>query len=104
MFSGMRASELRGLPWTNVDLDAGVIHVRQRADAWGKIGKPKSKAGSRDIPLAPIVINTLREWKVLCPKRETDKKDDAGQSIATSFNVSFVFKGLFHVLAHRVSG
>ncbi|WP_439925296.1 tyrosine-type recombinase/integrase [Nitrobacter sp. JJSN] len=95
MFSGMRASELRGLPWANVDLDAGVIHVRQRADAWGKIGKPKSKAGSRDIPLAPIVINTLREWKVLCPKRETDKKDDAGQPIMV---LDLVFpNGLGHV-------
>jgi integrase len=26
MFFGMRASELRGLPWTDVDLDAGMIH------------------------------------------------------------------------------
>lgn len=68
MFTGMRASELRGLPWSDVDLDAGIIHVRQRADAWGKIGKPKSKAGKRDIPLAPIVVNALREWKVTRPK------------------------------------
>ena len=47
VFTGMRASELRGLNWSNVDLDRGVIHVRQRADAWGTIGKPKSKAGNR---------------------------------------------------------
>jgi integrase len=47
IFTGMRASELRGLPWPDVDLEAGMIHVRQRADAWGKIGKPKSKAGAR---------------------------------------------------------
>jgi len=33
IFTGMRASELRGLRWTDVDLDAKVIHVRQRADA-----------------------------------------------------------------------
>jgi integrase len=68
MFTGMRASELRGLPWSDVDLENGTIHVRQRADAWSKIGKPKSKAGKRDIPLAPIVTNTLREWKLTCPK------------------------------------
>jgi integrase len=67
MFTGMRASELRGLPWSDVDLENGTIHVRQRADAWGKIGRPKSKAGKRDIPLAPIVVNTLREWKLICP-------------------------------------
>jgi integrase len=72
MFTGMRASELRGLPWSDVDLDHGVIHVRQRADRWNTIGKPKSKAGKRDIPLAPIVVNTLREWKVSCPASALD--------------------------------
>ena len=63
IFTGMRASELRGLPWENVDLDAGVIHVRQRADLWGNIGKPKSKAGNRDIPLAPMAVNALRQHR-----------------------------------------
>jgi integrase len=67
MFTGMRASELRGLPWSNVDLEAGAIHVRQRADAWGKIGKPKSKAGARDIPLPPIVVSALMLWNQTCP-------------------------------------
>ena len=68
IFTGMRASELRGLPWDNVDLEGGVIRVRQRADAWGTIGAPKSKAGFRDIPLAPMVVNALKEWKLECPK------------------------------------
>jgi integrase len=72
MFTGLRASELRGLPWSCVDLNEGVIHVRQRADAWGKIGKPKSKAGKRDVPLAPIVVNALREWKSSCPASALD--------------------------------
>jgi len=70
IFTGMRASELRGLRWQDVDLDAGVIHVRQRADAWGIMGPPKSKAGRRDIPLAPLVINALKEWQLACPKGE----------------------------------
>jgi integrase len=72
IFTGMRISELRGLAWRNVDLGKGIIHVRRRADAWCKIGAPKSKAGKRDIPLAPLVINTLREWKLRCPKGELD--------------------------------
>jgi integrase len=33
IFTGMRLSELRGPNWRNVDLDNGIIHVRQRADA-----------------------------------------------------------------------
>jgi integrase len=72
IFTGMRLSELRGLNWPDVDLDAGVIHVRQRADAWGNIGPPKSKAGKRNIPLAPIVVNTLKQWRANCPKSDCD--------------------------------
>jgi integrase len=64
IFSGLRASELRGLRWEDVDLDGGLIHVRQRADAWGKIGSPKSKAGTRDIPLVPMAVNALKQWRL----------------------------------------
>jgi integrase len=69
-FTGMRASELRGLRWQDIDLDAGIIHVRQRADAWHSIGSPKSAAGTRDIPLVPMAINALKQWKLVCPKGE----------------------------------
>jgi integrase len=72
IFTGMRASELRGLSWADVDLDAKVIRVRQRADAWGTMGPPKSEAGERDIPLTPMVVNVLREWKLACPKGALD--------------------------------
>jgi integrase len=62
IFTGLRASELRGLRWQDVDLENRVLHVRQRADRFGEIGKPKSEAGERDVPLPPIVANTLKEW------------------------------------------
>ncbi len=72
IFTGMRASELRGLTWAHVDLELGAIRVRQRADRYAKLGAPKSKAGRREIPLAPMVINTLREWKLACPATTLD--------------------------------
>lgn len=80
IFTGMRASELRGLPWSNVDLDAGVSHIRQRADLWGRIGRPKSKAGNRDIPLAPMAVNALKAWRSECPPNDPGLvfPDDAG--------------------------
>ncbi|MFL5332588.1 MAG: tyrosine-type recombinase/integrase, partial [Geminicoccaceae bacterium] len=68
VFTGMRASELRGLTWDAVDLDRRVVQVRQRADSWGTLGAPKSHAGNRQIPLAPMVVNALREWQLACPK------------------------------------
>jgi integrase len=66
VFTGLRASELRGLRWDDVDLKRGELHVRQRADRYNVIGKPKSRAGSRTIPLGPMVVNTLRESKLRC--------------------------------------
>jgi integrase len=68
IFTGLRASELRGLRWEDVDLDRGELTVRQRADRWGSIGSPKSDSGKRSIPLAPMVINTLKEWRLACPR------------------------------------
>ena len=68
IFAGLRSSELRGLRWSDVDLKVAVLHVRQRADRYGTIGNPKSKAGHRAVPLAPQVVQALREWKLQCPK------------------------------------
>jgi integrase len=68
IFAGLRSSELRGLRWEDVDLKAAELHVRQRADRYNVIGEPKSKAGHRTVPLGPLVLNTLREWKLKCPK------------------------------------
>ncbi len=72
MFTGLRASELRGLKWKDVVLKQGKLHVRQRADRYQKIGEPKSEAGERTIPLPAPVVNMLREWKLKCPKGEFD--------------------------------
>jgi integrase len=72
IFTGLRASELRGLRWVDVDLKRGEIHVRQRADRWRTIGRPKSEASERTIPLLPMVTNALREWKLACPKGQLD--------------------------------
>ncbi|WMT78850.1 site-specific integrase [Bradyrhizobium sp. Ash2021] len=71
-FCGLRASELRGLRWVDVDFEARQIHVNQRADASHKIGKLKSKAAYRSLRMPPMVLNALREWKLACPKGDLD--------------------------------
>jgi integrase len=38
IFTGLRASELRGLRWKNVDLKGAKLHVRERADRYLKMG------------------------------------------------------------------
>jgi integrase len=72
IFTGLRAGELRGLRWGDIDLKRAVLHVRQRADRYRQIGPPKSAAGERTVPLPPLLVNVLREWKLACPKGDQD--------------------------------
>src|SRR5262249_2658272 len=72
IFTGLRASELRGLRWSDVDLRGGELHVRQRADRYGTIGPPKSAAGKRTVPLPPMLVAALREHCLASPKNELD--------------------------------
>lgn len=67
IFTGMRISELRGLTWDCVDFDKKLIVVRERADRFNDMGKPKSRTSRRSIPMAPIVIETLKGWMPDCP-------------------------------------
>jgi integrase len=70
LFAGLRASELRGLLWEDIDLKRGEIHVRRRVDRFNQFGPPKSEAGTRTIPMSPLLANTLRQWRLVCPKGE----------------------------------
>ena len=72
VFTGMRASELRGLRWDEVDFKHRTVTVSQRADRFGKIGSVKSGAGYRDIPIPDEVVKPLMEWKLRCPKGENN--------------------------------
>lgn len=65
--TGLRSSELRGLRWQDIDLDAGTVTVCQRADQWGEIGPPKSEAGRRTIPIPPELVKELKVWKLRSP-------------------------------------
>jgi integrase len=72
IFCGLRASELRGLRWKDIDFAAKELHVRQRADCYNAIGRPKSEAGDRTVPVPEPVLNALREWKLKAPKSGLD--------------------------------
>jgi integrase len=67
IFCGLRGSELRGLRWQDIDFDARVMHICQRADRYHQIGRPKSEAGERSVPIPAPVLNALREWRLACP-------------------------------------
>jgi integrase len=67
IFTGLRASELRGLRWADVDLLRNELHVRHRADRFGTLGALKSATSRRTVPLLPMVANALKEWRLVCP-------------------------------------
>jgi integrase len=56
--TGLRHGELLGLRWRDVDWTAGRIRVRQNY-VRGHWGTPKSKRGSRSVPLADRVAGEL---------------------------------------------
>ena len=68
VFTGLRASELRGLRWIDLDLARSELHVRQRIDRYRRTGPPKTAAGERTVPLPREAVVALREWKVACPR------------------------------------
>jgi integrase len=103
IFTGLRASELRGLLWSAVDLEKRMLRVHQRADRFDKIGRPKSEAGEREVPLPPIVVNTLREWKLTCPKRDSGKRDAAGDPVMILDLVFPNGKGRVESLANMIN-
>ncbi|WP_292575846.1 site-specific integrase [Mesorhizobium sp.] len=76
--TGMRVSEIRGLPWAAVDLKLGTIEVRQRADEYGVIGPPKSKAGKRTITLPDDLVSLLKELRLQAGKNELVFPTEAG--------------------------
>lgn len=63
LHTGMRIGEILGLTWDAVDLDAGVLMVRQEAVKTRKgmvLKPPKTRTSVRSIQLGPFVVQALR--------------------------------------------
>jgi integrase len=69
IYTGMRLNELLGLAWSDVDLDAQVIHVRYQLSR-PTIERPprrvrlKTAAATRDIPLLPQLGVLLKRQRL----------------------------------------
>jgi integrase len=58
IYTGMRAGELFGLRWTDVDLGRGLITVQRSFDKPTKSGKP------RHVPIMHALTPILKEWRL----------------------------------------
>jgi integrase len=61
-YLGLRTSEAVGVAWDHIDLGGGVLRVRQ--SNWrGKLLTVKSKSSNRDLPLPPVLVDMLNEYR-----------------------------------------
>ncbi|MBV8674679.1 MAG: tyrosine-type recombinase/integrase [Acidobacteriaceae bacterium] len=60
--TGLRASELTGLRWRDVDFNAGILTVR-RGVVDGVVGEVKTDASRSQLPLAPLLLDLLAAWR-----------------------------------------
>lgn len=75
--TGMRRSEVLGLPWRDVDFDARRLAVRQTlvsVDGVPELGPPKSRHGVRTIDLDGRTLSALRRQR----RRQNEQRLAAG--------------------------
>jgi integrase len=67
LFTGVRRGELLALRWSNTDLDAKIIRIREALEETKAHGirfkRAKTKNGRRDVTMPDIVVDALREHR-----------------------------------------
>lgn len=68
LMCGLRPSEALALRWSAVDLEKGKVQVRRSLTRRGvsgpwKLTAPKTKKGRRTLPLPPVLVGRLKEWR-----------------------------------------
>lgn len=73
LHTGMRVSEVCGLEWSNVDLDKGILKVKNAMiNEEGKwiLGTTKTISSEREIHLGPSIIKTLKKHRTWIKKNK----------------------------------
>jgi len=88
-YAGLRRGELLGLRWEDVDLAGGEIHVERSWDVKAGPIEPKSQAGRRKVPIAPVLRDYLDAHKL---RQGRDSGLVFGRSETRPFNTSSVWE------------
>jgi integrase len=84
--TGMRRGEALGLRWSDVDLDAGTLSVRQTLIAVGyklAVSTPKTKKGRRQIALDAVTVEALRVHR----RKQLEERLAFGPDYPVTFDV-----------------
>jgi len=84
--TGLRQGELLGLRWQDVDLERGVVHVRQslqRVNGSLTFRTPKTHHSRRAVALGPSVVETLRRHRLQRLQEHLSLGHDLGLVFAT---------------------
>ncbi len=63
-YAGLRRGELQALRWSEVDLEAQVLHVVASWDRVAGLVAPKSRAGERTVPLPSVLRAELAKHRL----------------------------------------
>jgi integrase len=64
--TGQRRSEMIALTWSDLNIRTMEVNVL-RSCVRNRIGKTKTEASCRPVPLHPVVLNALLEWRAQSP-------------------------------------
>ena len=68
--AGTRPSEQLGLLWSEVDFDRDIIRICRIQERDGTLtDTTKTEAGTREIPMSPVLRSMLLDWRVRCPRK-----------------------------------
>jgi integrase len=63
--TGLRQSELFALKWGDIDFSQGTMNVT-RSIAYGHVGRCKTEASQKPVPVHPILAKALTQWRDHC--------------------------------------
>jgi len=70
--TGARRGELQGFIWSDVDFAKGILHPK-RSIVKQHVGKLKTEASEKPIPLSPLLVRDLLAWRQETPyAKDTD--------------------------------
>jgi len=95
-FTGLRVGEIRALHWEDIVFKKRVINIHRGSNRWGEILEPKTEAAQRQIPMSPMVMDTL--WQRAFPPMASNVVEPTRRK-----PTGLVFRGdKLHVIGHMV--